>query len=152
MFLHLVTAWIHSYTKITCSIVFFFFWKVLKQVKMGYVLDTFIAMVFAALVLPRCCSGSGQFSLELLTYRNIRGEVYSGACCQGTARNRSVCLARCNTFFKFCLREYQTRIAFDGSCTFGNVTSEFVADKTLDGDNRTALVLPFDFAWTVSFV
>ena len=96
--------------------------------------------------------GSGEFSLELITYRNIRGEVYTGKCCEGTDRIRDVCQGKCATFFRLCLREYQTHVAFDGSCTFGNVTSDVIADKMLNvaEDSNVTLVLPFDFAWTVS--
>lgn len=62
------------------------------------------------------------------------------------------CPEACRTFFKLCLHEYQTRVTYAGACTFGNVTSGVIADRTLSvrrGHSNATLVLPFDFTWTV---
>ncbi|CAH1791315.1 unnamed protein product [Owenia fusiformis] len=96
----------------------------------------------------------GFFDLQILTVRNSRGELSNGNCCDGKRDASGGCPDECETYFKFCLKEYQAQVAADGKCAFGNLTGQvlggnsftFTADSNTD---RTLMILPFDFAWTV---
>ena len=110
---------------------------------------------------------SGYFEIKLVSYANHKGELADGSCCDNKARDhamtsrgensqdrnvntRSDCSGNCEIYFKFCLKEYQLRISFEGVCTFGNTTSvNYIGNYIEFGDKDTSMVLPFDFAWTV---
>lgn len=99
-------------------------------------------------------SGSGYFEIQITAIQNPRGEVLNGTCCDGLRNLNGSCSDECDTFFRVCLKEYQSRVTFDGSCTFGNKTSPILGGNTFtypSDYNRTRLKLPFDFAWTVRF-
>lgn len=98
------------------------------------------------------CVGSGYFEIQITTIQNPRGEVLNGTCCDGLRNVNGSCTDECDTFFRVCLKEYQSRVTFAGSCTFGNKTSAILGGNTFtypQDYNRTRLKLPFEFAWTV---
>jgi len=98
-------------------------------------------------------SGSGYFEIQITQIRNDRGEALDGQCCDGERDSDNTCTEECDTFFRVCLKEYQSRVTIGGFCTFGNVTSPVYGgnsfSKPLDSTS-TRLKLPFEFAWTVS--
>ncbi|XP_066997092.2 protein jagged-1b [Anabrus simplex] len=104
--------------------------------------------------------GSGFFELQILQISNSRGELANGACCGSAGspvpRDRSLpCPRQCNTFFRVCLKEYQSNVTSTGSCSFGNTSSPVLGGNSFaladpDRSNGT-LVLPFSFRWTRSF-
>lgn len=99
-------------------------------------------------------SGSGYFEIQITAIQNPRGEVLNGTCCDGLRNLNGSCSDECDTFFRVCLKEYQNRVTFGGSCTFGNKTSPILGGNTFTYPpdyNRTRLKLPFDFAWTRSY-
>nr|CAH7769956.1 unnamed protein product [Callosobruchus chinensis] len=89
---------------------------------------------------------------------NPLSELSSGECCGGgnTARNplTNRCTAPCQTFFRLCLKEYQSNVASTGSCSFGNASSQILGRDSFivsDPDRGVGkIVLPFTFRWTVS--
>ncbi|RZC42388.1 MNNL domain containing protein [Asbolus verrucosus] len=102
----------------------------------------------------QCAHGSGFFELQVLEMVNPRGELSNEECCGGGARSPVTgrCSTPCNTFFRLCLKEYQSNVTSTGSCSFGNTSSVALGRDsfTLADPERGKLVLPFTFRWTVS--
>lgn len=107
----------------------------------------------------------GTFELQILEIENIRGELTGGECCGGTPRirvsvgdrsdNQSACMTSCRTFFKVCLKEYQSNMsAVSGSCSYGNASSPVLGGNSFtlaDPDRANGkLIIRFKFSWTVS--
>lgn len=100
---------------------------------------------------------SGQFEFEILSMQNVNGELQSGHCCDG-ARNpadRRCTRDECDTYFKVCLKEYQSRVSAGGPCSFGAGATPVLGGNTFSlkygrSHERSRLVLPFSFAWPVS--
>ncbi|KAF5292392.1 hypothetical protein FQA39_LY03426 [Lamprigera yunnana] len=100
----------------------------------------------------KCANGSGFFELQVLEMANPRGELITGECCGGAPRAGPRCPSPCNTFFRLCLKEYQSNVSSTGVCSFGNASSVVLGRDsfTLADPERGKLVLPFTFRWTVS--
>jgi len=107
----------------------------------------------------------GTFELQILEIENTRGEISGGECCGNTPRvrvstgerseNQSACLTPCRTFFKVCLKEYQSNMsAVSGSCSYGNTSSPILGGNSFtlaDPDRANGkLIIRFKFSWTVS--
>lgn len=109
---------------------------------------------------------SGTFELQVLGVQNYRGELLDGRCCGGVQRkpldgsfgryraSTGHCTHSCNTYFRLCLKEYQSVVTSGGSCTFGSTTSPVLGRNLFtfptDPDSGSIIRLPFDFRWTVS--
>ncbi|CAH1364291.1 protein jagged-1b isoform X1 [Tenebrio molitor] len=131
-----------------CSVM----WRLLcRSMTHGYLLQFFLLL----LNLLQCAHGSGFFELQVLEMVNPRGELSSEECCGGGARSPVTgrCSTPCNTFFRLCLKEYQSNVTSTGSCSFGNTSSVVLGRDsfTLADPERGKLVLPFTFRWTRSF-
>ncbi|XP_037087468.1 protein jagged-2-like [Pollicipes pollicipes] len=94
-------------------------------------------------------AGSGFFELQVLETQNYRGERLDGRCCGTAGRTDGRCQAACHTSFRLCLKEYQSHIHTQGSCSFGNTTSTVVGGNsfTLTDPANATLRLPFTFSW-----
>ncbi|CAH0550208.1 unnamed protein product [Brassicogethes aeneus] len=101
-----------------------------------------------------CANGSGIFELQVLEIANPRSELKSGDCCGDGVRSPVTgrCSTSCNTFFRLCLKEYQSNVTSTGSCSFGSNASQVLGRDsfTLSDPERGRLVLPFTFRWTLS--
>lgn len=123
---------------------------------MFYILVTVHKQIncFRVNFLFQCAHGSGFFELQVLEMANPRGELANGECCGGGSRSpvTSRCSTPCNTFFRLCLKEYQSNVTSTGSCSFGNTSSVVLGRDsfTLADPERGKLLLPFTFRWTVS--
>lgn len=102
----------------------------------------------------QCTHGSGIFELQVLEMANPRSELSSSQCCGGGQHSpiSNRCSTPCQTFFRLCLKEYQSNVTSTGSCSFGNTSSQVLGRDTftLADPERGKLVLPFTFRWTVS--
>ncbi|XP_061766564.1 protein jagged-1b isoform X1 [Nerophis ophidion] len=117
--------------------------------------------VFAAFLLfflLKVSDGSGQFELQILSTHNVNGELLSGACCHGARSSADTKCARgeCRTFFKVCLKEYQSRVSAAGRCSFGMGSTPVLGGNTFSfrssvRNDKTRIVLPFSFAWPRSY-
>ena len=109
---------------------------------------------YVFLLVFKVSNASGYFELQINAVQNLRGELSNGSCCSGTRNSDGTCRNECETYFRVCLKEYQSRVTTDGPCTFGNTSSPVLGGNTFnygDGNtNKPSLLLPFDFAWTVS--
>lgn len=90
---------------------------------------------------------------------NANGELQNGHCCGGGARSpteRKCTRDECNTYFKVCLKEYQSRVTAGGACSFGSGSTPVLGGNTFSlkasrgGHERNRIVLPFSFTWPVS--
>ncbi|XP_063231226.1 protein jagged-1b [Bacillus rossius redtenbacheri] len=109
------------------------------------------------LVSAEAAQASGYFELQILEIANYRGELADGGCC-GAAERRDAslpCPRACATFFRVCLKEYQSNVTSAGPCSFGNASSPVLGGASFsipDPDGSAAkMVLPFTFRWTRSF-
>ncbi|XP_024128868.1 protein jagged-2 isoform X1 [Oryzias melastigma] len=107
---------------------------------------------------------TGYFELQLLSLDNPRGQLLSGDCCDSTRiAARGVCGEdECDTYFRVCLKEYQTEVTTTGPCTYGSEITEvfggnifhFKSDQK-SGLNRNndagKILIPFQFAWPRAF-
>ncbi|XP_069118593.1 protein jagged-1b-like isoform X2 [Argopecten irradians] len=113
-----------------------------------------LSSLFVFLAILGVSTGSGYFEIQITTIRNPRGEILDGDCCDGERDAQNKCVEECDTFFRVCLKEYQSRVTIDGHCTFGNVTSQVFGGNTFTypmDSSRTRLKLPFEFSWTRSY-
>lgn len=89
---------------------------------------------------------------------NVKGELLNGMCCDG-ARNtadRKCTRDECDTFFKVCLKEYQSRVSAAGPCSFGMGSTPVLGGNTFSfkssvRNDKSRIILPFSFAWPVSW-
>lgn len=107
------------------------------------------------LLLPafKFCEASGYFQIQVGEFNNSRGRLADGACCRHE-EGRSGCSLNCRTYFRVCLKEYQSEINPDGPCTFGNVSSGILGGNYFAYSSDTSkarLTLRFEFAWTTSY-
>lgn len=94
----------------------------------------------------------------MLSVRNIKGELQSGSCCDGTrnpADSNRCTRDECDTYFRMCLKEYQTKVTLSGPCSFGSgstpvIGGNVVLPKSLAENDKARIELPFSFAWPVS--
>lgn len=98
---------------------------------------------------------SGHFELEILSMNNANGELHNGSCCDGVRNTDRKCTRdECDTYFKVCLKEYQSRVSAAGPCSFGTGSTPVLGGNTFSTkgtrSEKTRIVLPFSFAWPVS--
>uniref|UniRef100_A0A8B9GT06 Notch ligand N-terminal domain-containing protein n=1 Tax=Astyanax mexicanus TaxID=7994 RepID=A0A8B9GT06_ASTMX len=109
-------------------------------------------------VLAQVCGASGHFELEILSMHNARGALQSGSCCggaRGGRTERSCAPDQCDTYFRVCLKEYQSRVAAAGPCSFGTGSTPVLGGNTFStrgssASDKARIVLRFSFAWPVS--
>lgn len=106
----------------------------------------------------KVCGASGQFELEILSMQNVNGELQNGNCCGGVRNpgDRKCTRDECATYFKVCLKEYQSRVTAGGPCSFGSGSTPVIGGNTFNlkasrGNDRNRIVLPFSFAWPRSY-
>ncbi|KAG9339044.1 hypothetical protein JZ751_024239 [Albula glossodonta] len=101
---------------------------------------------------------SGHFELQIISMQNVNGELQNGMCCDGSrnAADRKCMRDECDTYFKVCLKEYQSRVSAAGPCSFGTGTTPILGGNTFSLKNimrteKSRIVLPFSFAWPRSY-
>lgn len=106
---------------------------------------------------------SGYFEVQLIAVENVNGELWDGECCDGTRNSQDQRCVRdeCDTYFKVCLKEYQSEVTTTGQCTFGSGSTDVLGGnifsfKTAKNNNPSKtndvgkIIIPFQFAWPVS--
>lgn len=105
-------------------------------------------------VVLRYCTCSGYFEIQIVSIENARGEISDGTCC-GSRSNLHVdhtCRGSCDTYFKICLKQYQSLVTYRGDCTFGNWTTRVLGGNSFQNNTSntvTTVKLPFQFLWPV---
>ncbi|KAM6961153.1 protein jagged-2-like [Aplochiton taeniatus] len=101
---------------------------------------------------------SGYFELQLIAVKNANGELAEGECCDGERNADQRCNRdECDTYFKVCLKEYQSEVTITGLCTYGTGSTQVIGGNTFQfkstktNQNRMndagKIVIPFQFAW-----
>uniref|UniRef100_A0A4W5NCN6 Notch ligand N-terminal domain-containing protein n=1 Tax=Hucho hucho TaxID=62062 RepID=A0A4W5NCN6_9TELE len=106
----------------------------------------------------KVAEGTGQFELEILSMNNLNGELLTGLCCDGSrnAGDGTCRMDECATYFKVCLKEYQSRVSAAGPCSFGSGSTPVLGGnvfslKSSARNQSSRIVLPFSFAWPRSY-
>ncbi|XP_063055673.1 protein jagged-1a isoform X2 [Engraulis encrasicolus] len=122
-----------------------------------------IAAAFSIHVFLQCLwvkvsVASGFFELQILAMQNVNGELQSGLCCDGTrdAGDSKCSQDECDTYFRVCLKEYQSRVYAAGPCSFGSGSTPVIGGNTFAlrssaKTDKSRIVLPFSFAWPRSY-
>nr|XP_023668679.1 protein jagged-2-like isoform X1 [Paramormyrops kingsleyae] len=102
---------------------------------------------------------SGYFELQLITVQNVFGELSDGQCCDGSRNSEDRVCSRdeCDTYFKVCLKEYQSEVTTNGQCTYGHGSTDVLGGNIIsfrsaeNNPNRIndagRILIPFQFAW-----
>lgn len=122
-------------------------------------------IMLMVLTVVQVSRASGVFELRFDRFQNELGRDAKGHCCDGfkassSSSNGGVggvggkCSEACRTQFRVCLKHYQTTIDLVGACTYGDFSTPFLGDNSLDfTSNNSAgytVRLPFEFSWPVS--
>lgn len=130
-------------------------------------MDTIFLQVFSALFTlissPQVSQSTGYFELQLISVENPKGQLLNGDCCDAekSAAEGHCGADECDTYFRVCLKEYQTEVTTNGPCTYGSETTKVIGGNTFQfkggqktGQNRNndagKIIIPFQFAWPVS--
>ncbi|XP_010880719.2 protein jagged-2b isoform X3 [Esox lucius] len=102
---------------------------------------------------------TGYFELQLITVQNVNGELSDGECCDGTRNSQDLRCSRdeCDTYFKICLKEYQSEVTTTGPCTYGVGSTDvlggniFYFKNMKNNENQRSdagnILIPFQYAW-----
>ncbi|XP_041828631.1 delta-like protein 4 isoform X1 [Melanotaenia boesemani] len=85
--------------------------------------------------------GSSVFEIDLHHFQNTRGLLANG---------RSCSMDGCRTFFKVCLKNYQTEVS-PGRCIFGKATTPVLGTDSFSIQQDARLRLPLNFTWPGAF-
>lgn len=107
---------------------------------------------------PQVSRATGYFELQLISVANPGGQLLNGDCCDAekSAAEGPCGADECDTYFKVCVKEYQTEVATRGTCTYGSETTKVLGGNTFQfksGATRNdagKILIPFQFAWPVS--
>uniref|UniRef100_A0A6Q2Y443 Delta-like protein n=1 Tax=Esox lucius TaxID=8010 RepID=A0A6Q2Y443_ESOLU len=96
---------------------------------------------------------------NLITVQNVNGELSDGECCDGTRNSQDLRCSRdeCDTYFKICLKEYQSEVTTTGPCTYGVGSTDvlggniFYFKNMKNNENQRSdagnILIPFQYAW-----
>ncbi|XP_028996952.1 protein jagged-2b isoform X2 [Betta splendens] len=102
---------------------------------------------------------TGYFELQLISVENVNGELADGECCDGPRSPQDLRCTRdeCDTYFRVCLKEYQTVVTTGGPCTFGTGSTQVLGGNMFSFksvknnpnkvDEAGKIRIPFTFAW-----
>uniref|UniRef100_A0AAQ6A5I4 Delta-like protein n=1 Tax=Amphiprion ocellaris TaxID=80972 RepID=A0AAQ6A5I4_AMPOC len=103
---------------------------------------------------------TGYFELQLISVENPNGQLLNGDCCDAekSAAEGHCGADECDTYFRVCLKEYQTEVTTNGPCTYGSETTKVIGGNTFQfkggqktGQNRNndagKITIPFQFSW-----
>lgn len=113
----------------------------------------------SSLCLSQVCHSSGYFELQILLVENRGGQLLNGECCDtvdGAVRG-SCGPDECDTYFRFCLKEYQQDLKTGGQCHYGSEVTKVIGGNSFQfkgsqkgGHEAGKIVIPFQFSWPVS--
>ncbi|KAG9344276.1 hypothetical protein JZ751_010945 [Albula glossodonta] len=124
----------------------------------SYFFAAFSLHALLLLLKAKVSEPSGHFELQISSMQNVNGELQNGLCCDGSRNpaDRKCARDECDTYFKVCLKEYQSRVSAAGPCSFGSGSTPVIGGNTFTLKNtmrkeRSRIVLPFSFAWPRSY-
>lgn len=122
-----------------------------------------VSRLFTLSCSPQVSQSTGYFELQLISVENPKGQLLNGECCdaESSAAEGHCGADECDTYFRVCLKEYQTEVTTNGPCTYGSETTKVIGGNTFQfrgsqktGQNRNSdsgkIIIPFQFSWPVS--
>ncbi|KAG1944636.1 protein jagged-1 [Pimephales promelas] len=117
-----------------------------------------VILLLSLALQPQVVCAVGKFEVEIRQWLNPQGFLQSGQCCDPQASGGQRCSSgdQCDTFFKACLKEYQTRVSPTGTCTYGSGSTPVLGGnshtlhhhRNEGSDSRIGrIVIPFKYAW-----
>ncbi|XP_052469705.1 delta-like protein D isoform X1 [Carassius gibelio] len=115
-------------------------------------------LMIAALLCLMISQGfsSGVFELKLQEFLNKKGVSGNANCCKGSASDTQQC--ECKTFFRICLKHYQTNVSPDPPCTYGGAVTPVLGSNSFqvpesfpDSSFTNPIQFPFGFTWPGTF-
>lgn len=109
---------------------------------------------------------SGVFELRLSSFVNDLARDAEGKCCAAgvgvpsSAKQGTRCPGVCRTYFRVCLKHYQTNVDPNPPCTFGDIITPVLGNNSVhltDNNNinvpgfTNPLRFPFTFSWPGTF-
>lgn len=98
---------------------------------------------------------SGVFELKLQEFLNKKGMTGNTNCCKAGTGNMQQC--ECKTFFRICLKHYQTNVSPEPPCTYGGTVTPVlgsnsfqVPEMTFKDSFTNPIRFNFGFTWPVS--
>uniref|UniRef100_A0A8C1PZX8 Delta-like protein n=1 Tax=Cyprinus carpio TaxID=7962 RepID=A0A8C1PZX8_CYPCA len=126
-------------------------------VRRSSVFSAFYLHAFLLCLPTKVSDASGHFELEIVSMQNAKGELQNGSCCDGERNpaDRKCTRDECDTYFKVCLKEYQSRVSAAGACSFGTGSTPVLGGNKFSTkgtrSEKSRIVLPFSFAWPRSY-
>ncbi|XP_026079352.1 protein jagged-1b [Carassius auratus] len=126
-------------------------------VRRSSVFSAFYLHAFLLCLPTKVSDASGHFELEIVSMQNAKGELQNGSCCDGERNpaDRKCTRSECDTYFKVCLKEYQSRVSAAGACSFGTGSTPVIGGNKFSTkgtrSEKSRIVLPFSFAWPRSY-
>lgn len=120
---------------------------------------TLVALLLLSLW-TQLSESTGYFELQLVSVENPKGQLLSGECCdaEGSASEGHCSEDECDTYFRVCLKEYQSEVTTNGACTYGSDMTRVIGGNTFTfrGQSRQngdagKVTIPFQFAWPRAF-
>nr|DBA26911.1 TPA: hypothetical protein GDO54_011108 [Pyxicephalus adspersus] len=110
-------------------------------------------LLLSALLTQISCSG--LFELKLQEFINKKGPVGNMNCCRGgMASSSGLQQCECKTFFRICLKHYQTSVSPEPPCTYGSAvtpvlgSNSFNVPETISSDPTFTNPIRFAFGFT----
>lgn len=118
-----------------------------------YLFKSLIILIFISK-----CLALGSIELNLLSFRNEEGRLDDGTCCSdGTYQQK--CTGPCKTFFRVCLKQFESKINVNSTCTFGEITTPVLGNNSIYLERNSNSIpgyknpirFPFNFSWPGMF-
>ncbi|XP_066553004.1 delta-like protein D [Amia ocellicauda] len=117
------------------------------------------SLLLASLLCVLICQGfgSGVFELKLQEFLNKKGVMGNTNCCKGGSSSGFM-QCECKTFFRICLKHYQTNVSPEAPCTYGGAVTPVlgsnsfqVPETTSDNTFTNPIKFAFGFTWPGTF-
>ncbi|XP_055025890.2 delta-like protein D [Misgurnus anguillicaudatus] len=111
-----------------------------------------IIAAFLCVMISQCFC-SGVFELKLQEFLNKKGVSGNANCCKGSASEAGIQQCECKTFFRICLKHYQTNVSPDPPCTYGGAVTPVLGSNSFQvtenfPDSSFTNPIPFSFGFT----
>ncbi|RXM93218.1 Delta-like protein D, partial [Acipenser ruthenus] len=99
---------------------------------------------------------SGVFELKLQEFLNKKGVMGNRNCCKAGS-NTGLLQCECKTFFRICLKHYQTTVSPEPPCTYGSAVTPVLGSNSFQVPESTSDItftnptrFAFGFTWPLS--
>ncbi|CAH2251104.1 delta 1 [Pelobates cultripes] len=123
--------------------------------------STLSLIILCALLHQISCSG--LFELKLQEFINKKGLLGNKNCCptgtSGLSSSQGLQQCECKTFFRICLKHYQTSVSPEPPCTYGNAITPVLGSNSFNVPDSSSsdpsftnpIRFPFGFTWPGTF-